>query len=198
MSQADAFEVYDTILFEAVRLYNTIGLEEVKRFLASLYSKALPVRGDSVTLTFGADEKRKIFLDRNYDRRLRHINLSIVLSLPYELILKIFSSILSEKKIIFLSTKLSLMTRTIQAFETLLYPFSWPHTFIPVLPSYLIDICDAPTPYIVGVMKTCKAELLAKYKGRLIGSKIFLLIVPSWNRGNSEQYILWNLYNLKQ
>ncbi len=168
MSQVDAFEVYDTILSEAVKLYNTECLEEVKNFIACVYPKALPLRGDRVSLTYGINETRKIILDRNYDRRLLHINLSIILSLPYDLILKIFSSILSEKKIIFLSTKLSLMTRTIQAFETLLYPFSWPHTFIPVLPSHLIDYCDAPTPYIYGVMKTCKNELLRKYKGRFI------------------------------
>ena len=66
---------------------------------------------------------------------------------------------LSEKKIIFVSDKLSLLSNTIQAFETLLYPFNWPHTFIPVLPSFLIEMCDAPTPFIVGVMRSCKNEV---------------------------------------
>ena len=163
--------MYHTILLEAVNIYILIGLDDVKHFLASIYSKPLPMRGQSISVTFGIAEKREIILDRNYDRRLQHINLGIILSLPYELIIKIFSSILSEKKIIFISTKLSLMTNVIQAFETLLYPFSWPHTFIPVLPSYLIDICDAPMPYIVGVMKTCKNELLAKYKGKHFNCK---------------------------
>lgn len=70
---------------------------------------------------------------------------------------------LNEKKIIFLSNKLSLLSSTIQAFETLLYPFNWPHTYIPVLPSFLIEMTEAPTPYIIGLMRTCKSELL-KYK----------------------------------
>lgn len=158
--------MYHTLLIEAEKIYTTVGLEDVKLFLTAIYSKPLPMRGDSVNVTFGIKHKREIVLDRNYDRRLQHINLGIILSLSYELILKVFSSMLSEKKIIFLSSKLSLLTSTIQAFETLLYPFNWPHTFIPVLPSYLIDMCDAPTPYIVGLMKTCKHELLAKYKGK--------------------------------
>jgi hypothetical protein len=56
-----------------------------------------------------------------------------------------------------------LLSSTIQAFETLLYPFNWPHTYIPVLPSYLIEMCDAPTPYIIGLMRSCKSDL-SKYR----------------------------------
>ena len=56
-----------------------------------------------------------------------------------------------------------MLSSTIQAFETLLYPFNWPHTYIPVLPSYLIEMCDAPTPYIIGLMRSCKSDL-SKYR----------------------------------
>jgi len=38
----------------------------------------------------------------------------------------------------------------------LLYPFEWQHTFITVLPLMLIDIVDAPTPYVVGVLASMK------------------------------------------
>lgn len=55
------------------------------------------------------------------------------------------------------------MSSTIHAFETLLYPFNWPHTYIPVLPSFLIEMTEAPTPYIIGMMRSCKNELV-KYK----------------------------------
>jgi hypothetical protein len=65
-----------------------------------------------------------------------------------------------EKKLIFLSNKLSLLSNTIQEFETLLYPFNWPHTYIPLLPSYLIEMCEAPTPYIIGLVRSCKHELM--------------------------------------
>lgn len=165
VSQVDAFEMYHTILLEIEQTLSSSNIDEVKMFMAAIYSKPMPLRGDSVLVSFGIRNKRQIVLDRNYDRRLQHINLSIILNLPYDLILKIFASIVSEKKLIFVSSRLPLLTNTIQAFEKLLYPFSWPHTFVPVLPSYLIEMCEAPTPYIVGLMKTCKHELLAKYKG---------------------------------
>ena len=32
------------------------------------------------------------------------------------------------------------------------------------MPSYLIEMCESPTPYIIGLMRTCKHELLSKYK----------------------------------
>ena len=38
------------------------------------------------------------------------------------------------------------------ALASLLYPFSWQHTFIPVLPSQLLEVVESPTPFIVGVM----------------------------------------------
>ena len=32
-----------------------------------------------------------------------------------------------------------------------LYPFKWQHVFIPILPDSLIDILDAPLPFIIGI-----------------------------------------------
>jgi len=41
----------------------------------------------------------------------------------------------------------------------LLYPFEWQHTYITVLPSMLLDVVDAPTPYIVGVLSSMQLLL---------------------------------------
>lgn len=35
----------------------------------------------------------------------------------------------------------------------LLYPFTWQHTFISIVPEILIDVVMAPTPYLLGVQK---------------------------------------------
>ena len=32
------------------------------------------------------------------------------------------------------------------------------------MPTYLIDMCEAPTPYLIGLMRTCKNDLLAKFR----------------------------------
>lgn len=41
----------------------------------------------------------------------------------------------------------------------LLYPFSWQHTFIPVLPASMIDIVCCPTPFLVGLLSSSLPKL---------------------------------------
>jgi hypothetical protein len=76
-------------------------------------------------------------------------------------IIKIFSSILYEQKIIFIGNELGPLTRLINTFVCLLYPFSWPHTYVPILPALMLDIIQAPTPYIIGILRSCESYLLA-------------------------------------
>ncbi len=42
----------------------------------------------------------------------------------------------------------------------LLYPFTWQHVFIPVLPASLIDMCCAPMPFVVGVLSSYLPEVM--------------------------------------
>lgn len=46
------------------------------------------------------------------------------------------------------------LSSCIEALQSTLLPFSWQHTFIPVLPVYLLEMCEAPTPYIIGLPKS--------------------------------------------
>jgi hypothetical protein len=45
-------------------------------------------------------------LKRSYDKRLEHINLNLILEFQFEFMIKIFGSMLAERKIVFLSSKL--------------------------------------------------------------------------------------------
>lgn len=74
-------------------------------------------------------------------------------------IIKIFSSILYEQKLIFIGNELGTLTRLINTFVCLLYPFSWPHTYVPILPALMLDIVQAPTPYIIGILRSCEPYL---------------------------------------
>ncbi|XKL60307.1 hypothetical protein PGB90_001323 [Kerria lacca] len=63
----------------------------------------------------------------------------------------IFASMLYERRIIFTSKKLSRLSACVQSANALLYPMSWQHIFIPVLPQSLIDYLLAPMPYLIGL-----------------------------------------------
>lgn len=41
----------------------------------------------------------------------------------------------------------------------LLYPFVWQHTYIPVLPSAMLDIVCTPTPFLVGLLSSSLPQL---------------------------------------
>lgn len=47
----------------------------------------------------------------------------------------------------------STLSQVLHAVAALLYPFTWQHTFISIVPSVLIDVVMAPTPYLLGVQR---------------------------------------------
>lgn len=54
----------------------------------------------------------------------------------------------------------SVLSRCSHAVLALLYPFTWQHTFVPVLPASMLDISCSPTPFLIGVLAPCLPELL--------------------------------------
>lgn len=53
----------------------------------------------------------------------------------------------------------STLSSCMHAVVALLYPFSWQHTFIPVLPGSMLDIVCCPTPFLVGLLSSSLPKL---------------------------------------
>lgn len=53
-----------------------------------------------------------------------------------------------------------MLSRCGHAALALLYPFTWQHTFVPVLPASMLDISCSPTPFLMGALAPCLPELL--------------------------------------
>ena len=85
-------------------------------------------------------------------------------------IIKLWCSLLCEKHIIFLANQGYLLFAVTQGLLSLMFPFSWLHTYIPSLPVNQIDYLDSPTPYVIGVIsnKIDYANLNEKYPGHVI------------------------------
>jgi hypothetical protein len=66
-------------------------------------------------------------------------------------IVTLFEFVLSEAKIILLSSHTAMLHLASMAIVNLLYPFQWAGVFIPVLPARLVQTIEAPCPYIVGI-----------------------------------------------
>ncbi|XP_057610468.1 DENN domain-containing protein 1A isoform X4 [Chionomys nivalis] len=65
--------------------------------------------------------------------------------------LHLYASMLYERRILIICSKLSTLTACIHGSAAMLYPMYWQHVYIPVLPPHLLDYCCAPMPYLIGV-----------------------------------------------
>lgn len=66
-------------------------------------------------------------------------------------VLVVWGLLLQESRIVLCSRHHSLLTPVAEALLSLLFPLEWHGLYIPVLPSGMQDVLDAPVPYLVGV-----------------------------------------------
>ncbi|KAL9180662.1 hypothetical protein ACHAXT_011115 [Thalassiosira profunda] len=58
-----------------------------------------------------------------------------------------------ERKVLLVSSQLSLLTVCSEILCSLLFPMRWSHLYIPVLPRSLCPMLDAPMPYLCGISR---------------------------------------------
>jgi len=116
--------------------------------LSAMQSQNLPKLGCSLVVP-------NVTITRPPDQRLEDSELSSLFScLPSKLLLKLVASLLHERQVVLVSSSLSKLTSCTTALQATLEPFQWQHTLVAVLPSSMTEICNAPTPFIVGVLKS--------------------------------------------
>jgi len=71
--------------------------------------------------------------------------------LSVENILVIFAALVHESRIVMHCHSLKTLTVTAQCLLQLLYPMSWTHTYIPVLPKIGLLALQQPSPYVIGL-----------------------------------------------
>uniref|UniRef100_A0A8C0RLD0 DENN domain containing 2D n=1 Tax=Canis lupus familiaris TaxID=9615 RepID=A0A8C0RLD0_CANLF len=156
------FGLFSKILDEVEKRHQ-ISMAVIYPFMQGLREAAFPAPGKTVTLkSFIPDSGTEfISLTRPLDSHLEHVDFSVLLRcLSFEQILQIFASAVLERRIIFLAEGLSTLSQCIHAAAALLYPFSWAHTYIPVVPESLLDTVCCPTPFMVGVQMRFQQQVM--------------------------------------
>ena len=95
-----------------------------------------------------------LYFDSLFDLSNKDSSLQILLDcLELTIIIKLWVSLLCEKNVILIGNR-SLLYPSCSALLTLLFPFKWMHTYIPLFPdTYELEILDAPVPYLIGLPK---------------------------------------------
>lgn len=65
-------------------------------------------------------------------------------------ILALWGTLLQEGRVVLRSENLSLLTPIAEALMSLLFPLTWQGLYVPVLPTSMVDVLDAPVPFLVG------------------------------------------------
>ncbi|XP_077046682.1 DENN domain-containing protein 2D isoform X1 [Agelaius phoeniceus] len=147
------FGLFSKILDE-VEKRRQISMAVIYPFMQGLRESPFPAPGKTVTIKSFIPESgtELIELTRPVDAHLEHVEFQALLQrLSPRLILHIFASAMLERRLIFLAEELSVLSQCIHAVAALLYPFTWAHTYIPVLPECLLDTVCCPTPFMVGI-----------------------------------------------
>uniref|UniRef100_A0A8C3GJ70 DENN domain containing 2D n=1 Tax=Cairina moschata TaxID=8855 RepID=A0A8C3GJ70_CAIMO len=147
------FGLFSKILDE-VEKRRQISMAVIYPFMQGLRESPFPAPGKTVTIKSFIPESgtELIELTRPLDAHLEHVEFQALLQrLSPDLILHIFASAVLERRLIFLAEELSVLSQCIHAVAALLYPFTWAHTYIPVVPECLLDTVCCPTPFMVGI-----------------------------------------------
>ncbi|XP_050542767.1 DENN domain-containing protein 2B-like isoform X2 [Daktulosphaira vitifoliae] len=152
------------------------GLSEfnIKEFIQLLYNQTFPELGSTIfipqnctnSISFLSEQTREI--RRPFDIRQEQNDLLKLLQvIKPSTFIQMLASMLLERKLILFSKSISLLSSSIDGLTAALYPFTWQHTLISVLPSQMVSITDfvqAPTPFIVGIIKSdIQLDILAQF-----------------------------------
>ncbi|XP_041712106.2 DENN domain-containing protein 2C isoform X1 [Coregonus clupeaformis] len=162
VSRLGCFNLFAKIL-EEVERRREICPALVSPFMRSVMEAPFPAPGCTITLKsfLPGSGNEVLTLYRPVDSRLEHVDFeSLLQCLSVGRLLQVFASLLLERRVIFIADKLSVLSRCGHAALALLYPFTWQHTFVPVLPASMLDISCSPTPFLMGALEPCLPELL--------------------------------------
>lgn len=73
--------------------------------------------------------------------------------LDLENVLTVWSALVTERKVLLVSSQYSILTVCTEILCSLLFPMRWSHLYIPLLPRMLCPMLCAPVPYLCGIAR---------------------------------------------
>eukprot|EP01124_Arcella_intermedia_P022577 TRINITY_DN338_c0_g1_i30.p1 TRINITY_DN338_c0_g1~~TRINITY_DN338_c0_g1_i30.p1 ORF type:complete len:585 (-),score=128.62 TRINITY_DN338_c0_g1_i30:1585-3339(-) len=135
-------------------------------FLVMLLCQPFPRKGQTLVIEAGVGTKN-FRLTRN-DNDYEHLDFvsfeSLFRTLSVDSLITLFVCLVEERRVIGIGATVSKVTSCVNAIYSLLYPFTWQHVFIPILPTSLMTMVEAPVPYIIGILKEAQSTLFTDHE----------------------------------
>ncbi|XP_031100056.1 uncharacterized protein LOC116004232 [Ipomoea triloba] len=78
---------------------------------------------------------------------------TICRALSLETILALVTGVLLEKQVVVICPNLGILSALVLSLIPIIRPFQWQSLFLPILPRKMLDLLDAPVPFIVGLQQ---------------------------------------------
>jgi DENN domain-containing protein 5 len=139
----------------------------IERYIANFISEIpLPPPG-KVEVKFGFMSVVQFTIFRSAPNELPTAKFSfrpLFTALSISNILVVFGCLLEETKVVLFSKNIGLLTPCAEAFLSFLFPFEWQGIYIPVMPSSLLEVLEAPVPFLVGLHSRYLKEVKVQYR----------------------------------
>ena len=66
-------------------------------------------------------------------------------------VVALFAALVTERRVVVVGSSVSALSGAVHAANAALYPMSWQHIFLPLLPEPFLDYLTAPMPFLVGL-----------------------------------------------
>ncbi|CAH4038500.1 DENN domain-containing protein 1A-like isoform X1 [Pieris brassicae] len=149
-------DIFYKLLNCIANLLNSPERGELKSFLEACRIRP-PMPGDTLKVTYNASHS--VFSCQCPDEKLPSIpencNLTEFFSaLDADCMIGLWAALLNERRIALVASKPSRLSACVQAANALLFPMSWQHIYIPIVPKFLVDYLLAPMPFLIGVPRS--------------------------------------------
>ncbi|XP_069764358.1 myotubularin-related protein 5 isoform X8 [Narcine bancroftii] len=112
------------------------------------------------TISLGAGDRQVIQIPISDALPVTGCSVALLLKqLGINNVLDLFCAALTEHKILFLSSSYQRLTEACRALLALMFPLKYSFTYIPILPAQLIEVLSSPTPFIIGIHSSFRADM---------------------------------------
>lgn len=167
LSHYPFFDIWRRFLTMLYRITMVEAPLPIERYIANFVSEVpLPPQGKvEVKFAFTTGDLWSIKRPPVNELPLNSFSyLPLFASLSVGNILIVSGCLMQETRVALLSSHYSLLTPVAEALLSLLFPFEWQGMYIPIMPFAMLDILDAPVPFLVGLHSRYLTDVPKKHR----------------------------------
>ncbi|KAH0949807.1 hypothetical protein HN011_010229 [Eciton burchellii] len=158
-SYLHAAKMFLTNLYKCVPRHPGPGLSLESYVYSLLYNVPVPLPGKSLKFFVPDDEPAKPPLELVIHQPSPSLELpmldyplkDVFTWLGADCLIQLFTCVLLENQVLLRSADFHKLMVVSECITALLFPFSWQHVYVPILPASLHHFLDAPVPFIMGL-----------------------------------------------